>query len=813
MADQGREERALATTITSDAASAERVAGAMQVGTRLGDRYRVTRFLGQGGMGAVHAAFDQVLGVEVALKSIARGMTEGALERLRSEVLLAQRVNHPGVCRTYDLEEVEGGWYIKLELIQGEDLARRVKTGRLAIAEVVRIARAILDALGAAHAREVIHCDLKPHNVMIERDTGRVVLMDFGVARTSAANDEVGGTPAYMAPEQARGGAVDARSDLYALGVVLYQLLTGALPARGSAPDVRRERRDVPRWLARAVQQLLADDPALRPQDARAAMNLLRSPHRRRIAIGASAVLLPAAAAATWLALRADPAPWRPEIVEVLPKMDEKADGGAFSPDGRWLAYTCDVRSAAINTLCLQEAGSTELRRLAINGSVELNGWSRDSTAMVAVAWDQAQGVLVPIDGSPQTVVSEHTTWIDDCGGRYAVVENSAPGCPDCSRLVVVESGREPREIVRVPPPWQLWRVRCDPAGQRVVYSRSNNGNDADVFVVDLDGGDPDAVTTDGAYNWDPVFSADGTSVIFSSRRGGPQNLWETRLPHGEPRQLTSGPGADVDPAPSPDGASLVFHVEGTYASHVVAFRGSDRKELTHRVEDTRRPMASPSGDRVAFVNVHESVPAVEVVTVADGEIVRLGDGTDVVFPRDDLVVYATVATPPSLVAVDPDGTRPRVLTPLDGAVRGMWLGEDDRVHLSLERDGAREAWSVAVTGGEPTRDAPAPVSWVLPGPRERRLEVTCDLHACDGAIFPEEHHVRLTSAYWVGEDLVYCDGYHVVRLDLATLASTRLEPDCIEGFSISRDGAIIYGEQVGGKTRRMEIVNFADRR
>jgi len=161
---------------------------------------------------------------------------------------------------------------------------------------------------------------------------------------------------------------------------------------------------------------------------------------------------------------------------------------------------------------------------------------------------------------------------------------------------------------------------------------------------------------------------------------------------------------------------------------------------------------------------------------------------------------------------VAPTGGEPRVLTTFDGIVRGMWLGEDDRVHVSLERAGQREAWSVALTGGEPTRDAPPPVSWVLPGPGTRRLEVTCDLRQCDGVVLPDDHHVRLTSAYWVGEDLVYCDGYHVVRLELATLTPTRMEPDCIEGFSISRDGATIYGEQMGGKTRRMQITNFADR-
>jgi len=245
---------------------------ALSEGQRLGDRYAVRQFLGKGGMGAVYRVADEKLGEDVALKAV----RVSALAALRNEVRLAQRVTHRNVCRTYDLEEIDGVQFVKMEYIAGDTLAARLhREPRLAIDEAVRIARAIADGLDAAHAQGVVHRDLKPANVMLSKD--RVVLMDFGVAR-HAENPiaAVGGTLGYMAPEQIANTPVTARSDLYALGCVLYEMLAGepvfvgkplevaARHASVAAPDVRGKRPDVPRWLARAIDELLAKAPDAR---------------------------------------------------------------------------------------------------------------------------------------------------------------------------------------------------------------------------------------------------------------------------------------------------------------------------------------------------------------------------------------------------------------------------------------------------------------------------------------------------------------------------------------------------------------------
>src|SRR5262245_47564237 len=221
MADPESADRDTVQSISDDPAFAptSRTASppgeAYQPGDRIGARYRVSGFLGRGGMGAVYLAHDELLGDEVALKLVGEALTADHLDRLRGEVLLAQKVTHPAVCRTYDLEEIDHRWLIKMEYVDGESLATRLRAGPLPIAEVIRIAREIAGGLASAHRRQVIHRDLKPHNVMLERGTNRVVLMDFGVARridAAGALEEIAGTPGYMAPESANRGRVDART-------------------------------------------------------------------------------------------------------------------------------------------------------------------------------------------------------------------------------------------------------------------------------------------------------------------------------------------------------------------------------------------------------------------------------------------------------------------------------------------------------------------------------------------------------------------------------------------------------------------------
>ena len=204
-------------------------------GTLLGSRYRILALLGRGGMGEVYRAMDLTLGQSVALKFLPEeaAHNERVLERFLGEVRIARVVSHPNVCRVYDIGEIEGMPFISMEYVDGEDLASLLtRIGRLPADKAVETARKLCLGLAAAHDRGVIHRDLKPQNIMMNK-RGEVVIMDFGLAAIASelsGAEARSGTPAYMSPEQLKGAGVTAKSDLYALGLVLYELFTGKRP-------------------------------------------------------------------------------------------------------------------------------------------------------------------------------------------------------------------------------------------------------------------------------------------------------------------------------------------------------------------------------------------------------------------------------------------------------------------------------------------------------------------------------------------------------------------------------------------------------
>jgi tetratricopeptide (TPR) repeat protein len=215
-------------------------AATLELGTVLAGRYQIVDLLGVGGMGAVYKAFDRQLTRVVALKTILPEMaaTPTALKRFKQEVLLAQSITHKNVVRIFDIGEDGATKFITMDFIEGVDLKGLVaQKGKLSPTEAAGLIRQVCQGLEAAHAAGVVHRDLKPQNIMIQND-GRIVVMDFGIARSgeSRGATQTGaflGTPEYMSPEQARTENVDARSDIFSLGLIFYELLTGKLPFKG----------------------------------------------------------------------------------------------------------------------------------------------------------------------------------------------------------------------------------------------------------------------------------------------------------------------------------------------------------------------------------------------------------------------------------------------------------------------------------------------------------------------------------------------------------------------------------------------------
>jgi serine/threonine protein kinase len=212
-------------------------------GTLFAGRYEVIEELGRGGMGRVYKVYDQKIKEVIALKLIHPeiSVNEKAVDRFRNELKFARKIGHRHVCRMFDLGEDDHKFFITMEYVEGENLKSFIRrSGQLAPRKAISIAKQVCEGLAEAHRLGIIHRDLKPHNVMIDRE-GNARIMDFGIARFAEADGLTGsgvmvGTPEYMSPEQAETVEVDKRADIYALGVILYEMVTGRVPFAGETP-------------------------------------------------------------------------------------------------------------------------------------------------------------------------------------------------------------------------------------------------------------------------------------------------------------------------------------------------------------------------------------------------------------------------------------------------------------------------------------------------------------------------------------------------------------------------------------------------
>ena len=256
-------------------------------GTILRERYRLDSELGRGGMGTVYRATDETLHREVAIKVLNAELNDPEIaKRFRAEAITVARLNHPGIATIYELFQHDGQWLMVMEFVRGETLEHLVeRMGALSPQRAAELCMQSLAALAHAHSMGVVHRDLKPANLMIT-ETGSVKIMDFGIARVAGTEHLTNagymmGTPAYMAPEQVMGHEIDARADLYAMGVVFYRLTTARLPFRGDTPFAMAQsqvndmptpiglmRTDLPTWVEQVIARALAKAPELRFQSA-----------------------------------------------------------------------------------------------------------------------------------------------------------------------------------------------------------------------------------------------------------------------------------------------------------------------------------------------------------------------------------------------------------------------------------------------------------------------------------------------------------------------------------------------------------------
>jgi Tol biopolymer transport system component len=532
--------------------------GSLDPGASLGP-YRIERFLAAGGMGEVYGAHDTKLGRQVAIKILPDSFTHDPerLARFRREAHVLAALNHPHIGAIYGLEEANGRQFLVLELIDGETLADRLARGRLSVDDALAIARQIADALESAHEKGIVHRDLKPSNVALTHD-GTVKVLDFGLAKITDAEDgasvdrtiaspgmETGvgvilGTAAYMSPEQARGRRADKRSDIWAFGCVLYEMLTGK-PAFGGedvadtlaavlrgAPDWTTVPAEVPRYVRTLLVQCLeknratrlADVAAVRfvlahgatlegiPGTASAAVHVTTS---RRLHVLAWSVAATCTAALVlvlglWPPWRQDPttAPMRMSVelgTDISLANAETGTAIVLSPDGTVVVFVGRTSGSRTSQLYVRDLDQLQAVPLAGTDDAQNPFFSPDGEWIAFFAGGKLKKIAVR--GGASVTLCDAPAGRGGAWGDDGTIVFS-PNISLATRLLrVASTGGTPVPLTSNSEAPQARWPQILPGGRAVLFTSSRTAadfSDADVVVQPLPGGAPKVVQRGGFY-------------------------------------------------------------------------------------------------------------------------------------------------------------------------------------------------------------------------------------------------------------------------------------------------------------------------
>jgi serine/threonine protein kinase len=739
----------------------------------LGARYRVDAFLARGGMGEVYRAYDCELSRTVAVKVIAAGREDraDALERFRREVSLASIVTHANVLRVYDMGEHRGLHFLSMQLVNGHDLGEILRgEGPLSVGRALALFRQICEGVAAAHAGGVLHRDLKPKNVLVDEED-RVYVSDFGLARSlDGPPSRVGrllGTPAYMSPEQVRGEELDARSDLYALGVLLFELLTGRVPFRGRTPKETMELRlagpaprlgptigDAPPRLEATIARCTEPDRDKRFATVRELIVELESWSARpsvathapiswtsivslALLVSAAAVAINldhGASSASSVAEPTDDEGRTPPLVLELTHHRRVTFGEgceeypSFTPDGRYVVYDApDGFDSHIFALDLD--GNTPVR--AVTKAHGLDMMARvsprgDRVAFLREAGGAVATYVAPLDGSaPARLLGKgngRPSWSRDgrsvwSGAGARIVEYDAD-TGDTLRSLTAQPGANGVTTAELAD-GSLAYVAVDGTSHKGEVGVFDAAGEADVLLRALLAGATLVVTPDERH-----------AIVARLDLGAAGQLYDVPLDGSPPASLAgSGVAVDRGVALSQDGRRIAWSTGHELSS-------------PSRVERGGRVVPLPDGAGMYALEM-TSAPA------AGGRVAIVSSRTGKYEPW---LFDPTGGSPPELAAVGIDGVREfqqspdgtRFLVAVEGA--GVYVGSfgeanprrltwdpaDSRPTFRFGgrqalftrhlRDGTVQTWSVPLDGGEATPFLEANTGGANPSPVDDRV-------------------------------------------------------------------------------------------
>jgi Tol biopolymer transport system component len=706
--------------------------------------YRVLEQIGSGGMGVVYRAHDTRLGRDVALKFLPPELSrnQSALERFQREARAASALNHPNICTIYEIDDAGGQPLLAMELLEGQTLRNRLE-GRqpLTFTEVLDLATQIADALQAAHAKGIVHRDIKPANIFITRD-GRAKVLDFGLAKVDNPSlleaeadtpTEAGlittpgiavGTVYYMSPEQAAGVPLDARTDLFSFGLVLYEMATGRRAFSGNtavvlgailhgqpAPAASINPQLTPPF-QQIIEKALEKDREVRYQSAaelRADLKRLRrdadsayvsaashsayvgtaATNRRSwgaiASIGAILAALAIAGAFVWLRPAADrPASFLASAT--FSRLTDQVGLESFpslAPDGKSIVYSSATDGHL--DIHLQRVDGRNTTNLTADSPADDTqpAFSPDGTR-IAFRSERGGGGIFVMGATGEAVrrlsdVGYNPSWSPD--GRFIVcaqetIEQPTSRYSNASALWVIDvSTGERRQITAgdaVQPAWS-------PHGHRIAYWAADAAGQRDIWTMRAQGGAPVAVTNDRFVDCSPTWSPDGQYLFFSSDRGGSMNLWRvavdeaTGMAKGAPEPVTTPSSNSALVTMSADGKRLAY-VEQSWTQNLIraAFPPGSRPDppvpVTRGSRFFTEPQVSSDGQWLATYSLDNSNNLYVVRTDGTGFRQITDDGFKNIAPRwspdgSQIAFYSNRSGPFQVWLIHPDGSGLRQVT------------------------------------------------------------------------------------------------------------------------------------------------------